>query len=65
MWRSLLAFGAVLATSGDCRARTAPAREAPPRLPIVKDLAAARKQAAAAKKPLLVLSVLGDCHKHC
>jgi hypothetical protein len=64
MWRSLFLIGAVLATSGECLAQ--PAKTAPPaRLRFVKDLAAARKQAAAAGKPLLVLSVLGDCTKHC
>jgi hypothetical protein len=35
------------------------------KLTILLDVSAARKQAAATGKPLLVLNVLGDCHKHC
>jgi hypothetical protein len=69
MWRSLLLLGTALATCGDCLAQppkqAAPAAGASVRLQFVQDLAAARKQATAAGKPLLVLNVLGDCHKHC
>jgi hypothetical protein len=69
---TLILLGAALALSGDSppagRAPSGllPAPAAGPlRLSFLQDLAAARKQAAASGKPLVVFSVLGDCHKHC
>ncbi|MCI0461203.1 MAG: hypothetical protein L0Z62_30010 [Gemmataceae bacterium] len=69
MWRHLLVFGVALTAGGDLHApATRPPAPAPapstPRLHFHQDIASARKAAADSGKPLLVLNILGDCHKH-
>jgi hypothetical protein len=77
MWRTLILLGTALAAGGDLPHRPpeiprppAPRAEAPPApaspgLHFHRDVGKARQLAAATGKPLLVLNVLGDCHKHC
>ena len=57
-------FISVLVVGCTARAPEAPA-PGPPVFAPLEDVAAAKQQAAAQNKPLLVLNVLGDYKKHC
>jgi hypothetical protein len=65
MTRLLLLLLPALAVSADAVLQALSPVPPPAPFHLHTDLAAARREAAATGKPLLVLSVLGDCHKHC